>query len=235
MNNPQGPSTQRVLLNTFKWIFGICMILSGIGVIFTKTLFGGVLLLIGGIMLLPFISKFLIKKTLFWQERIVRIVITTGILILGLMILGINVSPKFSNLKTTRSEVSSDAEEELPYQNYLNQTEDLIKSLPKERLQNRNNALAELQKNTIYEKLVINQEVSPEYLVLLNAISRGITYTKDDEFAVEDSIYSKIQKSDNGEDKIMFVTRVIGLALPTNGGLTNEFIDLFERYKNRFR
>ncbi|WP_306618757.1 hypothetical protein [Chryseobacterium ginsenosidimutans] len=83
--------------------------------------------------------------------------------------------------------------------------------------------------------MIINQEVSPEYLIILIAISSGITYSKDDEFAVDESLYSKIQKSENGEDKIIFVTRIIGLALPTNGGLTKEIIGVFERYKKRFK
>ncbi|MDQ0592727.1 hypothetical protein QFZ37_001096 [Chryseobacterium ginsenosidimutans] len=111
----------------------------------------------------------------------------------------------------------------------------MVKSLPKDKLEDRNNALTELQKSSTYQKLIINQEVSPEYLIILIAISSGITYSKDDEFAVDESLYSKIQKSENGEDKIIFVTRIIGLALPTNGGLTKEIIGVFERYKKRFK
>lgn len=234
VNNTQ-LSIQRILLNIFKWITGIWMIFSGIGVIFTKTFFGGLLLLIGGILLIPPISKFLIQKLPFWRERIIRVVATVGILLLGLIILGMNVSPNFSDLKTTHSEESTESEEKLPYQDYLDHTEESVKNLSKEKLENRNNALAELQKSSIYQKLIINEEVSPEYLILLNAISSGITHSKDDEFAVDESLYSKIQKSENGDDKIIFVTRVIGLSLPTNGGLTKELIDVFERYKKRFR
>lgn len=234
VNNTQ-PSTQRVLLNIFKWIAGICMIFSGIGVIFTKTFFGGLLLLIGGVLLIPPISKFLMQKLPFWRERIIRVVATLGILFLGLIILGMNVSPNFSDLKTSKSEESTGSEEKLPYQDYLYQAEESVKLLSKDKLKNRNNVLAELQKNFIYQKLVINEEVSPEYLILLSAISGGITHGKNDEFAVDESLYSKIQKSENGEDKIIFVTRVIGLSLPTNGGLTKELIEVFERYKKRFR
>jgi len=235
VNNTQPPSTPRILLNIFKWIFGIWMILSGIGVIFTKTFFGGLLLLIGGILLIPPISKFLMQKLPFWRERTIRIVGTIGILFLGLMILGMNVSPQFSDFKTTNSKENTGIEVNLPYQDYLNQAEESVKVLSKDKLENRSNALAELQKNPIYQKLVVNEEVSPEYLTVLNTISSGITYSKDDEFAVDESLYSKIQKSESGEDKIIFVTRVIGLALPTNGGLTKEIIDVFERYKKRFK
>lgn len=234
VNNTQ-PSTQRILLNIFKWIVGIWMIFSGIGVIFTKTFFGGLLLLIGGILLIPPMSKFLMQKLSFWRERIVRVVATLGILFFGLIILGMNVSPNFPDPKTTQSEESTGSEEKLPYQDYLEQTEESVKLLSTDKLENRNNALVELQKNDIYQKLVINEEVSPEYLILLNAISSGITHSKDDEFAVDESLYSKIQKSENGKDKIIFVTRVIGLSLSTNGGLTKEIIDVFERYKKRFK
>ncbi len=234
VNNTQ-PSTQRILLNIFKWIVGILMIFSGIGVIFTKTFFGGLLLLVGGLLLIPPISKFLMQKLSFWRERIIRVIATFGILFLGLIILGMNVSPNFSGLKTNQSKESTGSEDKLPYQDYLEQAEESVKLLSKDKLENRNNALAELQKSSIYQKLVINEEVSPEYLILLNAISSGITHSKDDEFAVDESLYSKIQKSENGEDKIIFVTRVIGLSLPTNGGLTKEIIDVFERYKKRFK
>ncbi|WP_273005605.1 hypothetical protein [Chryseobacterium sp.] len=229
------PTTQRILLNISKWIAGILMIFSGIGVIFTKTFLGGLLLLVGGLLLIPPISKFLMQKLSFWRERIIRVIATFGILFLGLIILGMNVSPNFSDLKTNQSKESIGSEDKLPYQDYLEQAEESVKLLSKDKLENRNNALAELQKSSIYQKLVINEEVSPEYLILLNAISSGITHSKDDEFAVDESLYSKIQKSENGDDKIIFVTRVIGLSLPTNGGLTKELIDVFERYKKRFR
>jgi len=235
VNNTQPPSTPRILFNIFKWIFGIWMILSGIGVIFTKTFFGGLLLLIGGILVIPPISKFLMQKLPFWRERIIRIVGTIGILFLGLMILGMNISSQFSDFKTTNSKENTGIEVNLPYQDYLNQAEESVKLLSKDKLENRNNALAELQKSSIYQKLVINKEVSPEYLILLNAISSGVTHSRDDEFAIDESLYSKIQKSENGEDKIIFVTRIIGLSLPTNGGLTKEIIDVFERYKKRFK
>jgi len=175
------------------------------------------------------------QKLSFWRERIIRVIATFGILFLGLIILGMNVSPNFSDLNTNQSKENTGSEDKLPYQDYLDQAEESVKVLSKDNLENRNNALAELQKSSIYQKLVINEEVSPEYLILLNAISSGITHSKDDEFAVDESLYSKIQKSENGEDKIIFVTRVIGLSLPTNVGLTKEIIDVFERYKKRFK
>lgn len=215
-----------------KYVLGVLFILGGIGSIAQCSIIGGLLILILGAVFLPPVSEQLKEKFSFWQRKGIRYV---TYIVLFFIAGAFMDKGKFSDLKTPQSEVNNETKNELLYQDYLNQVDKVVNTLPKERTENRKNILSEFKTNPVYQKLVTNKEVSPEYLVLLDAISRGISDSKEDEFAIEESILNKIQKSDDGENKIHFVTRVAGLALPSNGGLTREIIEVFERYKKRFR
>lgn len=219
-------------MKILKYTLGIFFLLGGLGFLSKGDFLTGLILFILGVAFLPPVSEFLKQKLNFWQRRGIRYPFYIVLFFIAGMFADRN---KVSNFKTTNSEESTRGEEKLRYQDYLEQAEESVKSLPKNKLEDRNHALEELQKNATYQKLVVNKEVSPEYLIVLNAVSKGITHSKDDEFAVDESLYFKIQKSENGEDKITFITRVIGLSLPVNGGLTKELIEVFERYKKRFR
>ena len=218
-------------MKVVKFILGGLFLISALGMFGQKEFLTGLIFASLGLVFLPPISENLKQKFKLWQSKGIRYV---AYIVLFFIAGAFMDKGKFSDLKTSQSEISNETKDKLPYQEYLNQVEQASKLLPKERIENRNNVFSEFKTNSIYQKLVVNKEVSKEYLILLDAISKGISNSKEDEFSIEESLLNKIQKSENGEDKMHFVTRVTGLSLPTNGGLTKEIIEVFERYKSKF-
>ena len=218
-------------MKVVKFILGGLFLISALGMFGQKEFLTGLIFASLGLVFLPPISENLKQKFKLWQSKGIRYV---AYIVLFFIAGAFMDKGKFSDLKTSQSEISNETKDKLPYQEYLNQVEQASKLLSKERIENRNNVFSEFKTNSIYQKLVVNKEVSPEYLILLDAISKGIANSKEDEFSIEESLLNKIQKSENGEDKMHFVTRVTGLSLPTNGGLTKEIIEVFERYKSKF-
>lgn len=218
-------------MKVVKFIVGGIFIISALGMFGQKEFLTGLIFASLGLVFLPPISENLKQKFKLWQSKGIRYV---AYIVLFFIAGAFMDKGKFSDLKTSQSEISNETKDKLPYQEYLNQVEQASKLLSKERIENRNNVFSEFKTNSIYQKLVVNKEVSPEYLILLDAISKGISNSKEDEFSIEESLLNKIQKSENGDDKMHFVTRVTGLSLPTNGGLTKEIIEVFERYKSKF-
>ena len=218
-------------MKVVKFILGGLFLISALGMFGQKEFLTGLIFASLGLVFLPPISENLKQKFKLWQSKGIRYV---AYIVLFFIAGAFMDKGKFSDLKTSQSEISNETKDKLPYQEYLNQVEQAIKLLSKERIENRNNVFSEFKTNSIYQKLVVNKEVSKEYLILLDAISKGISNSKEDEFSIEESLLNKIQKSENGEDKMHFVTRVTGLSLPTNGGLTKEIIEVFERYKSKF-
>ena len=218
-------------MKVVKFILGGLFLISALGMFGQKEFLTGLIFASLGLVFLPPISENLKQKFKLWQSKGIRYV---AYIVLFFIAGAFMDKGKFSDLKTSQSEISNETKDKLPYQEYLNQVEQAIKLLSKERIENRNNVFSEFKTNSIYQKLVVNKEVSQEYLILLDAISKGISNSKEDEFSIEESLLNKIQKSENGEDKMHFVTRVTGLSLPTNGGLTKEIIEVFERYKSKF-
>ena len=218
-------------MKVVKFILGGLFLISALGMFGQKEFLTGLIFASLGLVFLPPISENLKQKFKLWQSKGIRYV---AYIVLFFIAGAFMDKGKFSDLKTSQSEISNETKDKLPYQEYLNQVEQASKLLSKERIENRNNVFSEFKTNSIYQKLVVNKEVSPEYLILLDAISKGIANSKEDEFSIEESLLNKIQKSENGDDKMHFVTRVTGLSLPTNGGLTKEIIEVFERYKSKF-
>ena len=218
-------------MKVVKFILGGLFLISALGMFGQKEFLTGLIFASLGLVFLPPISENLKQKFKLWQSKGIRYV---AYIVLFFIAGAFMDKGKFSDLKTSQSEISNETKDKLPYQEYLNQVEQASKLLSKERIENRNNVFSEFKTNSIYQKLVVNKEVSQEYLILLDAISKWISNSKEDEFSIEESLLNKIQKSENGEDKMHFVTRVTGLSLPTNGGLTKEIIEVFERYKSKF-
>ena len=218
-------------MKVVKFILGGLFLISALGMFGQKEFLTGLIFASLGLVFLPPISENLKQKFKLWQSKGIRYV---AYIVLFFIAGAFMDKGKFSDLKASKTQISNETKDEQPYQDYLNQVAQAIKLLSKERIENRNNVFSEFKTNSIYQKLVVNKEVSQEYLILLDAISKGISNSKEDEFSIEESLLNKIQKSENGEDKMHFVTRVTGLSLPTNGGLTKEIIEVFERYKSKF-
>ena len=68
-----------------------------------------------------------------------------------------------------------------------------------------------------------------EYMPILNAISNGITFINKAGFAIDREIKARV------EDNLDFIIPTLSLAHPQNGGVPLEIIQLFERYKNKYR
>ncbi|NML70608.1 hypothetical protein HHL23_12440 [Chryseobacterium sp. RP-3-3] len=84
LNSPL--STKRIVLNIFKWIFGLFFSFIGLVVFFNASYVGGFLIIIAGFLLIPPISNKLKEKVNIWREFVIRLIFTMVILFLGVLI-----------------------------------------------------------------------------------------------------------------------------------------------------
>ena len=164
-------------MKVVKFILGGLFLISALGMFGQKEFLTGLIFASLGLVFLPPISENLKQKFKLWQSKGIRYV---AYIVLFFIAGAFMDKGKFSDLKTSQSEISNETKDKLPYQEYLNQVEQASKLLSKERIENRNNVFSEFKTNSIYQKLVVNKEVSQEYLILLDAISKGISNSKED-------------------------------------------------------
>ncbi|MEX0966677.1 MAG: hypothetical protein WD077_05530 [Bacteroidia bacterium] len=217
-----------------KYILGLALTLIGVVTIAKTSFLGGLLIIITGLSLIPPISDKLIERLSFLAKRPVRIAFKISLLILGLAVTGSTLDKQEPEINSTNLAQGS-ASEKSPYQNYLNEVEKRVASLPEEQKAWRNNKLTELKEMNTYKLLVDNETVSVDYIPVLNAISNGMTYISSEGFSVDEVIIKRLEQMTNGDELVRFSITVIGLAQPQRGGLTNEIIDVFVRYKNRYK
>jgi signal peptidase I len=141
--------------------------------------------------------------------------------------------------KTKNSEEALRAESE-KYENYNSQVESDVSKLSQDRKQQREKWLSELKTNPVYKALVDSLLVSQEYLPALTAINDAIknVYINDngeDVFSIEEPLVKSVESSADGKTKTGFVIPVSCLALKMNGGLPKEIVDVFERYRGKYR
>lgn len=152
--------------------------------------------------------------------------------ILGLLSVG-------SSCKKSTSNKISKEPEKSKYQDYVSQAENRASTLSQKRKDKRTKWLTELNANRIYINLVNDKIISVEYLPVLTAISDAIKNAAIDKgesvFSIDEEIMNKIEKSKDGQSKINFVITVSCLALKMNGGLPKEIVDVFDRYKTKFK
>ena len=154
-----------------------------------------------------------------------------GVVALGILGAILNTKKDLNNSKNEEKGTSLNQ-----FTNYFTEVDQKVSLLTAERKAGREKLLQELKTNSIYKKLVIEKVISPEYLPTLNAISSSVATINNETFGIDEQIASNIETSNNGNDKIDFVIKVTSLAMSNiNGGLTTELVDVFNRYKNKYK
>ena len=124
------------------------------------------------------------------------------------------------------------------YTEYIKQVEEKSNSLSPNREKQRNKWIAQLKANPIYISLVDSAVVSIEYLPLLTAVSDAIKNTAlqngETIFSIDEKLAKEIENSRDGEAKMKFIIPVSCLAMKMNGGLPEEIVAVFERYRKRY-
>jgi hypothetical protein len=110
--------------------------------------------------------------------------------------------------------------------------------LSPDRKQQRGKWLSQMKQTETYKTLVTNKIVSTDYLPVLNAISDAIrnTYTENGQtlFGISDSAAGLLEKSHNRADKMNFVIPAAAMSISENGGMPEEIVAVFERYKSQY-
>jgi len=110
--------------------------------------------------------------------------------------------------------------------------------LSPDRKQQRERWLAQIKLTETYKILVTNKIVSTEYLPVLNTISYAIrnTYMENGKtlFGISEDISASVEKSNNGKDKMDFVIPAAAMSINENGGMPEEIVAVFERYKSQY-
>ncbi len=215
-----------------KFIIGALFIIAALGMIAQKEVLAGLISAILGVVILPPVSENLKQKLKQWNSRAVRYVSYAVLLAL----IGITANKtKFPASTSITKEKTEEVVNQNPYQSYLDESAKNIASLSPELKANREKLLSALKENPVYTKLVTEKVVSSEYLPVLNAITNGITNISSKNYAINADLEKQVTSSEDGENKMDFVVKCGALAMPTvNGGLPEEIIDVFVRYKNKF-
>lgn len=228
-NTPKSPN--QPILKIVKYILAVLFIISVIANFSQGNFVAGLIFLILGVLLLPPISEQIKEKFKLWQRKGIRYVAYIVLFFVGATFIGKNGVSKPKNNSVAQEEKKAE-----PYQEYFNQVQKNTAQLSQERKQEREKILNDLKSNPIYQKLVINKEVSAEYLSLLSAISSGISTISKDGFSIDEKLTKKISSLVNGEQKMSFVTKIIAMSIPEmNGGLTPEIVQMFDRYREKFK
>ena len=127
---------------------------------------------------------------------------------------------------------------EVEHNDYVAEMSKITSSLPPERKQQRQKWLSELQHNPVYHALVDSETVSVEYLPVLNAISDGIRHTYQEDgktmFGISDDASAPVEQSSTGQEKMNFVIAITAMSIKENGGMPENIVAVFERYKKTF-
>lgn len=124
-------------------------------------------------------------------------------------------------------------------QKYIIEVAKNINQLSEERKASREKIENELKATSTYQELVTNQTLSIDNLPLLTAINYGLRSIHEPkgntgDMFVNPKLITKIEKSNNGKDKLNFMVKALSLLNPKNGGLTKELVEVFRNYKKKY-
>lgn len=135
------------------------------------------------------------------------------------------------SLKNENSDVN-------PYRSYIENVNRQVSKLSPERKQQREKWLKDLKSNPVYIDLVNNSSISEIYLPVLNAISDAIKNSSlvdgISQFGISEDITTYIENSENGDQNMKFIITVSCLSMQMNGGLPEQIVNVFDRYKKSY-
>ncbi len=218
----------------FSYILGSLFVLIGIAFITENSILGGLLTTIGGLFVIPPLKEKIKSKYPIWNNSKVSLPITIGIFLIGCFI-GIGEMDADADKIGDNKNKSKNEGKEL-YQSYIEKMESDVANLQEDRKAYRAKALEELKENEVYIDLVTNKTVSAKHLPIFHAIADGVSnITNDRKFAINEKSLNTLEKLENKEEALGFALTIISLSISSNGGIPKEAIEVFERYKNRYR
>ncbi len=215
-----------------KKYWSIGLLLAGIVTIFQGSFLGGLFISLTGIIIFPSISEKLKAELPHWQKKSVRYTSYFMLLIIGFAIGGANLE---TNASTNSNGTNTKQKRNKLYQEYLNKSEQAILELSEERKSTRDDIITKLENNIVFKELVNNNITSTEYLPVLHAIAYGLSTMKGEKFSLDENMHKRLLNSANGEEKAAFFAHVTALSSPYNAGFTRELVQVFERYKNKYK
>lgn len=123
----------------------------------------------------------------------------------------------------------------IKFQEYLDKMEALRQTLDSDRIEKREEWLRDIKNTKTYELLVINKIVEAKYLPLLNAVSYGVASFHPEGFSFSQDAFEQlelVEEITSGSKDFAIKTTL--LAVPSNGGLTKDLIEVFKRYEKAF-
>ncbi len=219
-------------MKTIKYILAVLMAIAGTGAIMKGTFFGALTLILLGGILLPPVSQKIKQSFKIWENKRIRYASYIALFLISAGFISKSGVSGHSTLKNSNNEA------EITYKEYINQVEENVSNLSSERKQQRDNWINELSTNKVYVQLVKNKVVSVDYLPTLTAISDAIKNSVIEngksQFRISDEIATKIEHSNEGEEKMKFVVNASSLSLKMNGGLPKEIVEVFDRYRTKY-
>jgi len=164
-----------------------------------------------------------------------KVLIFVGIPFLIISILG-GITGKTSlalphkNESANSADNADSAEIAIKYKTYISNSDSLVSHLSKEQRANRDAIYSRLKASRMYKKLIDSSQTSMEYMPFLNVIANGISHISKLGFSMDKDIVTRVK------DEQDFFASTLALLEPANGGsVPFEIIELFERYKNKYR
>lgn len=148
-----------------------------------------------------------------------------SLLSLGLIVLSSCSHSESKNITSSHS---------IEQSGYLRESKTRIEQLSPEDSIKREELLAKLKTNPVYQELVIREKVTPDYLQVLSLISEGLILSHTEGFGLPPNQVNDVTNSENGKSKMEFVTSTLALAGNKYGGIPRPIIAVFERYDRTF-
>jgi len=210
-----------------KYVLVVSFILGGIGTIFKGSFISGFLLTSLGVIFVPQVSDLLNDKIKLWSNKPIRYGVYIGIFILTAL-----TNSEFRNDGINNAASNNKNE----YHDYSEKVKTNIKNLSDYNKVSRMKMMEKLKATITYKALVRNNSATAEYLPLLTTINGGVRHsytnsTGKEVFGMDESI----KNSNNGEDKLNFAVYAISLAMPNKGGFPEELVQIFDRYKKKYK
>ncbi len=214
-------------MKVLKTVLSVILILSGLGWLAQGQTLPSVLLVISGCMVLPAISnKF--KENPFWKLKASRVVLPIAFFSVAITMIEI---PDSTDVNSTEAIKRSGVD----FTSYLNAMKKAQESLDVKKMERRQKILKDLRETRAFIALSDSQIVKVEFLPILTIINDGLTRLTSDQFAINEGLMQSLGSATTFNDESAFVVKTLALALPQeNGGLPNEILEIFERYRKRY-
>lgn len=217
------------MIKKFQISLSVTLIILGLVFLKFSSFLGGVLILISGVVNLPFVSNYLNQKVTFWENRFIRFLILFILILSGIILNSLMLVNKPSKRQTRTIESR--------YNDYIKNSEIKIGQLPDKIRSKREDLLKELKSNETYKRIIDSGEIAMDNVNLLSTISYEVSNmyeSGDNEIhfnlqKVTNATYKKVNQTDRE-----FVNLTTTLSLPTYGGVPKQILLMFEDYVSNF-